>query len=277
MDTTPAGWAGLDLGVLARLAQAGFGETIDSVSEAKTLLIDPTLAGPLGLISDMSALRERGVEKMFWLEAAHAGEGKAIQAPTRHLLYLCRPEIKWMRTVDAHMAADKASHGGSLYYTYTLAFVPHRTEPCLQFLRTHQLLQDVSMSDFGLEFNVLGRDVLSLEQEREFADLFVHGDHTSLFRAAQALMTVQTTYGLFPRIVGKGDLANRLCDLLLRQRQEHLAAKPDQKALQTLAPGMDALIILDRTVDLVTPLSTQLTYEGLIDEVVGIANGRCAC
>lgn len=32
------------------------------------------------------------------------------------------------------------------------------------------------------------------------------------------------------------------------------------------------MIILDRQVDMVTPLCTQLTYEGLVDEVLGIKN-----
>lgn len=32
------------------------------------------------------------------------------------------------------------------------------------------------------------------------------------------------------------------------------------------------MVILDRQVDMVTPLCTQLTYEGLIDEIIGIKN-----
>ena len=35
---------------------------------------------------------------------------------------------------------------------------------------------------------------------------------------------------------------------------------------------MDSLIILDRSVDWVTPMCTQLTYEGMIDEFIGIKN-----
>ena len=42
------------------------------------------------------------------------------------------------------------------------------------------------------------------------------------------------------------------------------------KVRQQEAPNIDALILLDRTVDMVTPLSSQLTYEGLIDETFGI-------
>jgi Sec1 family len=37
--------------------------------------------------------------------------------------------------------------------------------------------------------------------------------------------------------------------------------------------AIDAMVLLDRSVDLVSPLCTQLTYEGLIDEVFQIHNG----
>ena len=37
---------------------------------------------------------------------------------------------------------------------------------------------------------------------------------------------------------------------------------------------IDRLLIFDRSADLVTPLVTQLTYEGLIDEAYGINNSK---
>ena len=39
------------------------------------------------------------------------------------------------------------------------------------------------------------------------------------------------------------------------------------------AGGIDCMVLLDRSVDLATPLATQHTYEGLIDELIGIRNG----
>lgn len=38
-------------------------------------------------------------------------------------------------------------------------------------------------------------------------------------------------------------------------------------------PRLHRVILLDREVDLVTPMMTQITYEGLIDEVTGIKQG----
>lgn len=267
-------WDGVDLSPLVSLAQDELSRTLDAISEAKTLLMDPHLAGPLGLVADLAALRQRGVEKMLWMEEADPDTRPVpVHAPTRHLLFVCRPETRWAKTIAAHYAADvAASPEGQAHYIYTVAFVPHRTERCLHYLRARQLLPAVRVQDLCLEFTLHAPDVLSLEQPRAFADLFLHGDHTALFHASQALMTLQRMWGLFPRLVGKGDLANRLCDLLVRQRHEHLASEACAP-LTSASQQFDALIVLDRTVDLVTPLCTQLTYLGLIDEVVGVEHG----
>ena len=37
-------------------------------------------------------------------------------------------------------------------------------------------------------------------------------------------------------------------------------------------PQIDSMIVLDRAVDLITPLCLQLTYEGLVDECFGISS-----
>ena len=39
---------------------------------------------------------------------------------------------------------------------------------------------------------------------------------------------------------------------------------------------IDMIVLIDRDVDMVTPLCTQLTYEGLIDEILGIEKGAVA-
>ena len=39
-------------------------------------------------------------------------------------------------------------------------------------------------------------------------------------------------------------------------------------------PQIDSLLIMDRTVDLLTPLLFQLTYEGLIDEIFNIKTSK---
>jgi hypothetical protein len=38
-------------------------------------------------------------------------------------------------------------------------------------------------------------------------------------------------------------------------------------------PEINTVILLDREVDMVTPMCSQLTYEGLLDEMLQINNG----
>ena len=96
-------------------------------------------------------------------------------------------------------------------------------------------------------------------------------DPTSTFLAAQALMGIQQTHGLFPRIIGKGDNANRLMELLLRMRVEAAADDNNTSKFGMMSSAtIESLIIIDREIDFATPLLTQLTYEGLIEEMFGI-------
>ncbi len=89
-------------------------------------------------------------------------------------------------------------------------------------------------------------------------------------------MPIQHKYGLFPRIIGKGDNARRLMELLFRMRSEAAADENAAISRRGMMPSasIESLIIIDREADMATPLLTQLTYEGLIDEMFGIKNNQ---
>jgi vacuolar protein sorting-associated protein 33A len=91
-------------------------------------------------------------------------------------------------------------------------------------------------------------------------------------------MLTQQRHGFFPRILGKGDNARKLANLLVRGRKE--LDVEDSSGYSDGVRGMlpsatlDSLIIIDRDVDFATLLLTQLTYEGLIEETVGIQHNQ---
>jgi hypothetical protein len=155
--------------------------------------------------------------------------------------------------------------------------VPRRTLLSDKVLEEAGVLGDTNVAELPLYFFPLEKDVLSLELNDSFRDLYLAKDPTSLFLLARALMGIQQKHGLFPRIIGKGDNAKRVADLLSRMRQELLAGEDggetDQPGLRP-STTIENVIIIDREVDFVTPLLTQLTYEGLLDEVFGIQNNQ---
>jgi hypothetical protein len=92
---------------LSALSSRLFLSHLSSIPYSKTLILDPTLAGPLGLVVDTSSLKNVGVERMFWMEqkdgdfedAEEEKKGKAVNAPTKAVVYVCRPEEKWIRVI----------------------------------------------------------------------------------------------------------------------------------------------------------------------------------
>jgi hypothetical protein len=132
----------------------------------------------------------------------------------------------------------------------------------------------------------------------------VDGDLSSLNTIASSLLQLQSVYGVIPNIKSKGVGAKKVLQKLFRMRlkQEEEGIDPTTKNSdsssnahasfsfhQPDASGfgesqhfeqgghqrseIDTLIVIDREVDLVSPLVTPLTYEGLLDELLGIENG----
>lgn len=165
-------------------------------------------------------------------------------------------------------------HNGSVEHEITIAWFPRRTLLSNKILEDAGVLGDVNIQELPIYFLPLENDLLSLERENAFEDLYLNGDRCSIFLASRALMQIQQRHGLFPRILGKGDNARKLANLLLRARKESDVDETSTTFTNMPSTSIDSLIIIDRDVDLATPLLTQLTYEGLIDEFVGIKHNK---
>ncbi|KIK30043.1 hypothetical protein PISMIDRAFT_382286 [Pisolithus microcarpus 441] len=253
---------GLDVEILRESAKKALINALNSVVGAKTLVLDPTLAGPLGLVTEVALLKHHGVDKMFWLEPG------PLTSTTTNVVYLCRPLIKYVKIIADQI---KGHTKGSLKHTYTLFLVPRTSTLVSRILEEEGVLGDVSISSYNLQFIPTAEDVISLEYDGAFKELWVDGDETIIYDSALALDVLQKIYGQYPRIVGKGDYASKLATLLTKPLPNQPV--PVVSPTPSSAP-IDSLIILDRRVDMITPLLTQLTYEGLIDEVIGIKNSH---
>lgn len=70
---------------------------------------------------------------------------------------------------------------------------------------------------------------------------------------------------------GKGPAAAAVKDMTIKLRKE-----TPLPAASAASCRIHRAIILDRDIDVVTPMVTQITFEGLIDEVTGIKHGSVA-
>lgn len=244
---------------------------LEGVRGKLNLVLEQSLAGPIGAIVKVATLQEYGVDKFFFLENNNANTSQ------RNVVFIARGECGRNAPAIAETIRrlQRESQTGHEFHIF---WVPRRTTVADKQLEEAGVLGDVNIHELPLYFFPLEKDVLSLELDESFRDLYLNRDATPSFLLAKALMEIQKQHGLFPRIIGKGDNAKRVAELLARMRQEILAGIDPSDAQRNggLSPSttIESAIIIDREVDFVTPLLTQLTYEGLIDEVFGIQNNQ---
>ena len=198
-----------------------------------------------------------------------------------NIVYLVRPDLPSMKMIAKQVHACLRAGIRTQYHVY---FVPHRTVVCEQMLEDEGVLQHLEIGEFHLGLIPLDADLYSLEMDGAYKQCYVDGDTSLLHAAARALNKIQTLFGVIPNVKSKGTLSRKVIQKLLRLRREDDNNRTNDASHHHHHHyhhhhhhhhrEIDTLVVIDREVDLISPLVTPLTYEGLIDEVIGIENGR---
>ncbi|GLJ41401.1 hypothetical protein SUGI_0857010 [Cryptomeria japonica] len=232
---------------------------LNTIRGKKTLYLDPKLSGSLALILQTSLLKEHGVENLGHLST------NPIQSDCKNVLYLVRPQINLMKLISAQIQQDVRQN---YQREYTVIFVPRRTVVCEKILQEEKVHSMVKIVEYPLYLIPVDEDVLSFELELAYKECQVDGDTSSLWHVAKAIHKLQSAFGVIPNVRVKGKAATIVADILSRMQLEQPVVSSNAGI-----PEIDTLILLDRHVDMVTPMCSQLTYEGLLDEFLHINNG----
>lgn len=243
-------------------------EILESLRGRKCLVLDSQLGDLLNLVilEGSKLLKDYGVQYIRDL----VGElGEFISDNGRdipdHIVYLVRPSLSLMKVISKQVLATMNIGIRSQFHVY---FIPHRTVVCEQLLEDEGVASQLNICEYHLGLVPFDVDLLSLEIDGVFKQCYIDGDTSSLHVVAAALHRLQKVLGLIPNIKSKGAASRKVLQKLLHLRRE------DAREPYPIKSGIDTLVVLDREVDLVSPLVTPLTYEGLIDEIIGIENGR---
>lgn len=186
-----------------------------------------------------------------------------------NVVYIINPDLSTMRSLVVHLLSYTQRFSNA---KPRVLYVPQKTLIAEQVLedefKLSQRFPTLQISSLDLDYVFLEEKVFSMELPLSFKAVFADGDMSSLTWVARLLLKLQTSrFGAIPHIRGKGSNAAKVVQLLQRMQTE-----VGHDFITDIPSEVDTLLILDRSVDLVTPLMTQLTYEGLIDELYGIEN-----
>lgn len=160
----------------------------------------------------------------------------------------------------------------------TLLVIPRVTEFVRQAADNHHFqvisslaelsepLHQVIVKEFGADFFFTDVDYFLLPCTHTFYHTAIQKDFSDLYAAARSLAKIQTVFGRIPHVVTVGESAAMAKDLM--------DGIMDQTGCSsTGVPQISSLIIIDRAVDLVTPLMMPTSIEGRLDEYFGINYG----
>ncbi|KAM6584402.1 hypothetical protein CsatB_011404 [Cannabis sativa] len=250
--------APLNLTALREQSQKELVNILKNIRGKKCLVIDQKLGGSISLIIQTSLLKEHGVE-LRYLSA------DPIQTDSTKVVYLVRSQLNLMKFISSHVHNDIAKGLQREYYVY---FVPRRSVGCEKILEEEKIHHLLTIGEYPLYTLPLDEDVLSFELDLAYKECHVDGDTSSLWHIAKGIHKLESSFGVIPNVRAKGKSSVRVSEILQRMQEEEPVSSPDMAV-----PEINTLILLDREVDMVTPMCSQLTYEGLLDEILHINNG----
>ncbi|KAL9419105.1 hypothetical protein AB3S75_036955 [Citrus x aurantiifolia] len=250
--------APLNLKSIREQSQRDLVNILKNIRGKKCLVIDPKLSGSLSLIVPTSTLKEYGIELRLL-------SAEPVQTDCAKVVYFVGPQFISMRFISSHVH-DDASKG--LQREYFLYFVPRRSVACEKILEDEKVHNLMTIGEYPLYMVPLDEDVLSFELDLSPKEWQVDGDASSLWHIAKAIHKLEFTFGLIPNVRAKGKASVRVAEILNRMQTEEPVSLSDMNI-----PEINTLVLIDREVDMVTPMCSQLTYEGLVDEFLRINNG----
>ncbi|KAK4480351.1 hypothetical protein RD792_013422 [Penstemon davidsonii] len=290
--------APINLSAIRARAKSQLENILKSIRGDKCLVIDPKLSGSLSLILPSSELTIHGAE-LRHLTA------EPVSTERTKVVYLVRAQLDLMKFICSHIHSDTSK---GLHREYHLYFVPRRLVVCEKILEEEKVHELLTIGEFPLYLIPLDEDVLSFELELAQKEYLVDGDATSLWHIAKGIHNLEFSHGVIPNVRAKGKASTQVADILSRMQAEEPVNTSDMGI-----PEINTLILLDREVnfhssflffvsvtlqlrlyfhrdsnlvnlrplelnevnyvDMVTPMCTQLTYEGLVDEFLGVING----
>ena len=177
------------------------------------------------------------------------------------VLYIIQPNIEVFNTIlESYFLISSMFKGVET----NIIFIPGESYEIIEYMMANDLLKKFKIFSFNVDLLPIDNDLLSLEKENCFREIYIDKNLTSISELANAFVKLEACFGKVKHRYIKGDNA-KIFDELVREKEKENDLKTKEEIL--------GMVILDRSVDFITVLSTNYTYEGLIDDYFGINYG----
>jgi len=228
------------------------------------LVIDQKIIGLFNLFIDVPFLKMNGIEKIYELKNSR------LDTECKNIIYVMRPKVRYIYTISDNIRQHLFDY---MKKEYSMIYIPRLDPICQRVLEGQGVYGNFcSFHQFHLDLIPFDNDVLSMELPSMYKHFLLDNDKSIVHFISKSIMHLQSLFGLIPIVKGKGKAAKSVMEMISRMKKDMLTDMPDSLVV---SKEIEALIIIDRQVDFITPLVTPLTYEGLVDEYYSITNNLC--
>ncbi|KAG7400624.1 Vacuolar protein-sorting-associated protein 33 [Phytophthora boehmeriae] len=194
------------------------------------------------------------------------------------VVYLCFARTSDVRAVAEHAEKLLGQEESAGRKRRLAVYVVGKWSTMLdQALENSRVRGRFQTGELAMGFFPLDTDLLTLGCQNCLYESVVAGNSSSLVDMAAALTLLQQVYGKFGSIKYKGEMSmlvlNHLMEINAAGSDVMSAAEEARGVTPAARSRLDTLILLDRSVDFASVLSTPLTYEAVIDELISIQDG----
>ena len=146
-----------------------------------------------------------------------------------------------------------------------IIFIPGETPKIIEYLIEMNHINVFGLYSFSIDILPIDYDLFSLDNDESFREIYIDKNNSSIEQLANIVLKLEVAFGKIKHKYIKGNNAKLFFDLLFNKEEEHNIKSTDETF---------GMIVLDRSVDFITPFLSNLTFEGLVDECYGIDKGQ---
>ena len=233
----------------------------------KTLILEKACLSKLNYLTSLEPLKERQVRKeLIILKSGSFVSDSPI------IIYIITPQLENVKIIEKHIESNTKDFGSKdsneaenkeSFNKYHLIFIPKISGECYSYINNSKYKSYFNTHILNIDIFQLDYDLLSLENQNSFRDIYVDKNLNSLSCLSRAIIKYETVFGRIKYKYSKGFYSKKLTEIL--NREEETLSSSLNNENETLA-----CLIFDRNVDMVTPFCTNYIYEGILDDYIGI-------
>ena len=145
-----------------------------------------------------------------------------------------------------------------------IIFIPNETYEILEYIRKNDFEFFFNIKKYNIDLIPIDKDIFTLDCNNDLRKIFIDNNYSLITQLAKSLIKLESIFGKFKSSFYYGNYSKLLKQNLEREEEKN------KEILDQTKEEIFSLIVFDRAVDFITPMCSNYTYEGLIDEYFGI-------